>query len=454
MRGSHAASLGSTHSADGYGLLVRRDGVEVWSKPSDEISGRITSTQEAQSLGVMVADPGVYDAVECDYVEEPGSYGSIGSVTSNIGTQLRSLTAERDFDSPPLHASMHQASNPLSGAGAGDLASTGPATYTTSYHYDDRYKARPLRAGASHSGEMSAGSAEAATAAASEATVGGDPNSESSPEVAVEAGTGRAAATTGAVIIEELQILEKTGMLSKRGQTRKNWKSRYFVLSKATLRYYENPDQDVPLGAISLRDAVIDEVPYNKFGKLYSFSAKTADNTRELFMHASTKQSMEEWIRIMCAAAAYRGDAADDSLHDEIVAPVKMGTNIRNVVGRTYEQAARAWVDNIVPVIFCRSCRAEEELWTGAFSHSARVGASNASAVGLPQDPWAHPYQDDPPRRLAQIEELGNASSLHGRHLETFDDLDEEPESVRESLDPENDDLDEDPDGAEDSFVV
>ena len=87
MRGSHAASLGSTHSADGYGLLVRRDGVEVWSKPSDEISGRITSTQEAQSLGVMVADPGVYDAVECDYVEEPGSYGSIGSVTSNIGTQ-------------------------------------------------------------------------------------------------------------------------------------------------------------------------------------------------------------------------------------------------------------------------------------------------------------------------------------------------------------------------------
>ena len=74
------------------------------------------------------------------------------------------------------------------------------------------------------------------------------------------------------------------------------------MLSKTTLRYYEHPGASLPLGALSLSHAIIEEVPFHEMGKLYCFCARTSDRA-ELYMHANTKQAMEEWIDVFTAAA-------------------------------------------------------------------------------------------------------------------------------------------------------
>jgi hypothetical protein len=79
----------------------------------------------------------------------------------------------------------------------------------------------------------------------------------------------------GVMMIDAAEVLHKTGMLSKRGDgIRKTWKPRYFVLSKTTLRYYEKPGDALPLGALSLGHAIIEEVPFHEMGKLYCFCAR------------------------------------------------------------------------------------------------------------------------------------------------------------------------------------
>ena len=83
-----------------------------------------------------------------------------------------------------------------------------------------------------------------------------------------------AGGSTGVMMIDAAEVLHKTGMLSKRGGIRKTWKARYFVLSKTTLRYYEKPGDSLSLGALSLSNAIIEEVPFHEMGKLYCFCAR------------------------------------------------------------------------------------------------------------------------------------------------------------------------------------
>lgn len=82
--------------------------------------------------------------------------------------------------------------------------------------------------------------------------------------------------STGVMMIDAAEVLHKTGMLSKRGGIRNTWKPRYFVLSKTTLRYYEKPGDSLSLGALSLSNAIIEEVPFHEMGKLYCFCARYA----------------------------------------------------------------------------------------------------------------------------------------------------------------------------------
>lgn len=69
----------------------------------------------------------------------------------------------------------------------------------------------------------------------------------------------------GLMMIDAAEVLHKTGMLSKRGGIRKAWKPRYFVLSKTTLRWYERQNAALPLGAMSLSHAIIEEVPFRTY---------------------------------------------------------------------------------------------------------------------------------------------------------------------------------------------
>ena len=80
----------------------------------------------------------------------------------------------------------------------------------------------------------------------------------------------------------------------------------------------------------------------------------------------------------MTAAAAYRGDAADDSMHDEIVNAPTLAVSASNLFARVKAQMDTFWADTVLPVLCCRSCREEDELWTTGFSHSARVGAAQS----------------------------------------------------------------------------
>eukprot|EP01046_Picozoa_sp_COSAG06_P035036 COSAG06_NODE_3721_length_4976_cov_3.131232_3_plen_1138_part_00 len=89
----------------------------------------------------------------------------------------------------------------------------------------------------------------------------------------------------GVMMIDAAEVLHKTGMLSKRGGIRKTWKPRYFVLSKTTLRYYEKPGDALPLGALSLGHAIIEEVPFHEMGKLYCFCARYDRSQRNIDLY-------------------------------------------------------------------------------------------------------------------------------------------------------------------------
>jgi hypothetical protein len=402
---SNNGSSRSVLSDAGYSTLVERAGSTITAKPGDEISGRI----DMGDCAPAVAYSGGLRERDFDALEEPlsgGSCASLGGISVGSVGSFSNLGPLRSFDrelghgqgtSWPTTATTATVDNPLAAAATAPGAAVGilggpatmPSSSSSASSSSNNLGGPGIQGGSGGGGGGGQGKLGDA-ARVGGATPGANDNS------------------VGSVIITELEILEKKGMLSKRGRIRKSWKPRYFVLSKATLRYYEHPDATVPLGAISLRGAIIEEVAFNEFTKLYCFSAKTADGERALFMHASTKQSMEEWINIMTVASAFRGDAADDHLHDEIVNAPTLSTNLRSMAGRAWEHVERIWVDKAVPVLTCSSCRGEDELWTTGFSHTARVGVAGPGGggpVGPPQPAAGQSAWPPPPPRLANVSE-------------------------------------------------
>lgn len=203
----------------------------------------------------------------------------------------------------------------------------------------------------------------------------------------------------GVMMIDAAEVLHKTGMLSKRGGIRKTWKARYFVLSKTTLRYYEKPGDSLSLGALSLSNAIVEEVPFHEMGKLYCFCART-QHQGELYMHANTKQSMEEWIDVFTAAAAMR---ADDRLANELIGHHPRGGHangnaldslsakakhqagqLAQSVGSSVENAvtiASGKVDSLFSrLLSCIGRDAEEELWAAPFNANAAANSGGVSA--------------------------------------------------------------------------
>ena len=93
----------------------------------------------------------------------------------------------------------------------------------------------------------------------------------------------------------------------------------------------------------------------------------------------------------MTAAAEFQGDTADDQIHDEIVS-VDHRSDISGTATDVWQTMEHAWVDKILPIICCHSCRGEEELWTTAFSQKARVGVDTSGGWhdGVPHDNVGH----------------------------------------------------------------
>ena len=196
----------------------------------------------------------------------------------------------------------------------------------------------------------------------------------------------------GLMMIDAAEVLHKTGMLSKRGGIRNSWKPRYFVLSKTTLRWYERPGDALPLGAMSLSHAIIEEVPFHEMGKLYCFCARTPDQP-ELYMHASTKQAMDEWIDIFTAAAALKGD---DRLAQELITETTMNdvsVRVRHgakSVTTSIAEGVEKVASKATKVFTCCN-RGEQELWAPAFN--ATAAASSAAPGTQPHAATNNPMQ-------------------------------------------------------------
>jgi PH domain/WD domain, G-beta repeat len=85
----------------------------------------------------------------------------------------------------------------------------------------------------------------------------------------------------------------KRGYLTKRGRVVKNWKRRYFVLSKGSLSYYENEDSVVPKGTMSLYGAAVVYVEPPKIDR--SNCIEITNPARSLFVSADTREELQGW---------------------------------------------------------------------------------------------------------------------------------------------------------------
>lgn len=94
----------------------------------------------------------------------------------------------------------------------------------------------------------------------------------------------------------EWSIASKEGFLTKQGRFHKNWKRRWFVTSRNTLKYYSERGDEKPLRVLDLRQAQ-DVFKNNNCGKANAFSLVFPFRT--FFMYADSELEMQEWISLI-----------------------------------------------------------------------------------------------------------------------------------------------------------
>ncbi|XP_041072012.1 differentially expressed in FDCP 6 homolog isoform X1 [Carcharodon carcharias] len=96
-----------------------------------------------------------------------------------------------------------------------------------------------------------------------------------------------------------LDVMQK-GYMWKKGQVRRNWNERWFVLKASHIHYYVNENLKEKKGEIHLdMDSTVEVLP-DKEGKRCLFCIKTANRTYEL--SASDTKRRQEWIDSVTAA--------------------------------------------------------------------------------------------------------------------------------------------------------
>jgi RasGEF domain/PH domain len=144
---------------------------------------------------------------------------------------------------------------------------------------------------------------------------------------------------------EYLEVPYRVGHLTKRGQLRKSWKRRWFILKDAFLFYFDGPVERTLLGSVCLRGATMSSSPaasvaaavataaassraveQQSSGGLmpYTFSIKTADEQRQLLCAADSEADMADWMRDI-AAAIDRVSKPIDSIPHVLLSPASAG---------------------------------------------------------------------------------------------------------------------------------
>jgi len=96
----------------------------------------------------------------------------------------------------------------------------------------------------------------------------------------------------GPSVAEVTKSATREGYLVKQGGSRKNWKTRYFVLVADTIFYFKDRNAAAPCGIIRLDDKC--KVSPGTFGKANSFELRTP--VRIYYIYAERAADSHAWI--------------------------------------------------------------------------------------------------------------------------------------------------------------
>ncbi|XP_059806561.1 differentially expressed in FDCP 6-like isoform X3 [Hypanus sabinus] len=125
---------------------------------------------------------------------------------------------------------------------------------------------------------------------------------------------------TVTMAVEEVyqEIIEdvlKQGYLWKKGQLRRNWTERWFILKPSTLSYFVSEDRKEKKGSIPLDRNCCVEVLTDRDGKRCMFCVKTPSRTYE--MSASDTKQRQEWTTAIQTAIRLQTEGKK-SLHKDL----------------------------------------------------------------------------------------------------------------------------------------
>ncbi|XP_053506271.1 differentially expressed in FDCP 6 homolog isoform X3 [Ictalurus furcatus] len=107
----------------------------------------------------------------------------------------------------------------------------------------------------------------------------------------------------------------KKGYMLKKGNVRRNWNGRWFVLKPGSLAYYISEDQKEKKGEVQLDGSCVVETMPDKEGRRCLFCVKTPGRTYE--MSASDQKQRVEWIQALQTALRLKTEGKS-SLHQEL----------------------------------------------------------------------------------------------------------------------------------------
>lgn len=120
------------------------------------------------------------------------------------------------------------------------------------------------------------------------------PTFADSPFEAVETGTEEEKQAKVKELL--LEKIVKCGWLEKKGERRKKWKNRWFVLRTTKLTYYKDDKEYIPLGVLSMNDVhSISHVEYKNRENVIAIVTKP----RTYYLETYTRTEMLEWINAL-----------------------------------------------------------------------------------------------------------------------------------------------------------